>query len=96
MVVPTEPVETVEPPAPEPEAVLVQDAHSYARPAEARVTHVALTLDADFAERVLEGTAELTLAAEESATEVVLDTRDLTIQRVTDAAGTPLVHALPC
>ena len=38
------------------------DTHSFARPAEARVTHVALDLRADFAARTLAGTATLTLA----------------------------------
>ena len=38
------------------EAPLVPDIHSFARPAEARVTHVALDLQADFTARTLSGT----------------------------------------
>src|SRR5690606_36650770 len=71
-------------------ALLPEDVHSYDRPDEARVTHVALDLDADFEQRVLSGTATLTSAAAPGADSVVLDTRDLTIAEVTDAAGNPL------
>src|SRR5690606_25846778 len=46
--------------------------------------------DADFEQRVLSGTATLTIAAAPGADSVVLDTRDLTIEEVTDAAGNPL------
>ena len=60
------------------------DTHSFARPAEARVTHVALDLRADFAARTLAGTATLTLAVAPGAREVVLDTKDLVIERVTE------------
>lgn len=73
---------------------LPHDVHSYARPAEARVTHVALDLDADFEAHQLAGTAALTIAAAPEAGEIVLDTRDLAIERVTDAAGQPLAFEL--
>ena len=66
------------------------DPHSYARPAEARVTHVALDLRADFSRRVLEGTATLTVAAAGGARQVVLDTRGLEITGVADAHGAAL------
>ena len=68
------------------------DTHSFARPAEARVTHVALDLRADFAARTLAGTATLTLAVAPGAREVVLDTKDLVIERVTEERGR---HASP-
>ena len=69
---------------------LPQDVHSYARPAEARVTHVALDLDADFEAQTLSGTATLDLQVASGVEEVVLDTRGLVVERVTDAAGEPL------
>src|SRR5215211_8122710 len=72
----------------------VRDPHSAARPEEARVTHVALDLAADFTTRTLSGTATLTLARTGSAPTLVLDTADLTIVKVTDAAGHALGHAL--
>ena len=68
------------------------DTHSFARPAEARVTHVALDLRADFAARTLAGTATLTLAVAPGAREVVLDTKDLVIERVTEERAAALRH----
>ena len=70
------------------------DAHSYARPAEARVTHVALDLAADFAAKTMSGTATLDVQSAPNARELVLDTRDLTIRSVTDGTGTPLPFTL--
>jgi leukotriene-A4 hydrolase len=71
-----------------------RDAHSYAVPSQARVKHVALALNADFTARVLSGRATLTIEAVPAATTIVLDTRDLTIEGVTDAAGQPLRYEL--
>jgi aminopeptidase N len=67
-----------------------RDIHSFARPDEVRVTHVALDLRADFDARVLSGTATLTLQRTGPASQVVLDTRDLDIQRVAAAGDAPL------
>ena len=66
------------------------DPHSYAQPDEARVTHVALDLDADFGAKRLAGTAALSFERSADATELVLDTRDLEIEAVLDRAGEPL------
>ena len=71
-----------------------QDIHSFAKPEVARVTHVALDLTADFATKTLSGRAVLTLQRAPGATAVVLDTRDLTIERVADAVGQALSFAL--
>ena len=65
------------------------DRHSFANPTEARVTHVSLDLRADFAARVLEGTATLSIART-SGRSIVLDTNGLTVVSVTSAAGDPL------
>jgi aminopeptidase N len=70
------------------------DQHSFARPDEARVSHVALDLRADFDARTLSGTAVLSVDRAPGAAEVVVDTRELTIERVTDGAGRPLEFAL--
>jgi aminopeptidase N len=70
------------------------DWHSFARPAEARVTHVALDLRVDFGTKTLSGTATLSLAIAPGAEAVVLDTKDLTIDRVTDGNGASLAHDL--
>ena len=71
-----------------------RDIHSFARPIEARVTHVALDLAADFATHRLSGTATLTVHSTPAAREIVLDTRDLAIEAVTDGQGRPLSHEL--
>jgi leukotriene A-4 hydrolase/aminopeptidase len=66
-----------------------QDHHSYANPDEVRVRHVALDLDVSFAERVLSGSATLTLDRPAANKPLVLDSRDLKISRVmTSVDGT--------
>ena len=59
-----------------------------------RVKHVALDLTADFGAKTLSGTAALTLERAPDSREVVLDTRDLTIERVADPGGQALTFAL--
>jgi leukotriene-A4 hydrolase len=82
------------PPASEPPVHdIVTDIHSFARPAEARVAHVALDLQADMAVRQLAGTATLTIQRGAGASDLVLDTRDLEILGVT-AADAPLKYSL--
>jgi aminopeptidase N len=66
------------------------DAQSYARPREARVTHVHLDLEADFAAKTIGGTATLDVLAQPGATEIVLDALDLEVARVTDGGGRAL------
>jgi leukotriene-A4 hydrolase len=70
-----------------------RDIHSYARPDDVRVTHVALDLRADFDTRVLSGTATLTLQRNGPASEVVLDDKGLDIQKIT-GGGSDLKFAL--
>jgi aminopeptidase N len=71
-----------------------QDVHSYANPREARVTHVALDLQADFTDHVLAGTATLDIATAPGAKKIVLDTDHLTIKAVTDTSGNALPYQL--
>lgn len=84
-------------PAPAPAAAPIlpeaKDSSSYARPAEARVTHVSLDLTADFAARRLSGTATLDLSAAPDAREIVLDTKGLAVRSVADERGRPLPFA---
>ena len=65
---------------------LPHDPHSFARPAEARVTHVALDLTPDFKSHRMTGIARLAIQRAASADSIILDVRDLTINRITDAA----------
>jgi aminopeptidase N len=71
-----------------------RDTSSYARPLEARVTHVALDLTADFAAKRMGGTATLDVQAKPDAREIVLDSKGLEIASVTDSDGKPLAWAV--
>jgi aminopeptidase N len=70
------------------------DPHSFARPAEAHVTHVSLDLSPDFSARQLRGTATLRIERAPAADTVVLDVRDLSISKIADQDGRPLVFEL--
>ncbi|HUS18094.1 MAG TPA: M1 family metallopeptidase [Terriglobales bacterium] len=69
--------------------VPVKDVHTYARPEEARVTHVDLDLAIDFQRKVLEGSAILTVQRSPSAAHapVVLDSEKLAIKKIEVAKG---------
>lgn len=71
-----------------------KDVWTYARPAEARVTHVDLDLDVDFAAKVVRGTAILDVLAARGAKAIVLDTLDLEIFGITDERGRKLAYAV--
>jgi leukotriene A-4 hydrolase/aminopeptidase len=67
-----------------------RDYHSFANPESIKVTHLNLDLTVDFAKKVLFGTAQLDFQrVDEHATQLILDTRDLTINSVT-AMGKPV------
>ena len=60
-----------------------KDYHSFANPESIIVTHLNLDLTVDFTKKVLQGTAQLDFQrVDENATQLVLDTRDLTIDSV--------------
>ena len=63
------------------------DEESWAEPQKARVTHVALDLDLDFARQRVAGTATLDVMAKPGVSEIVLDDRGLQISSITDGAG---------
>ena len=66
------------------------DAHSYAKPLEARVTNVALDLNVDFDAKQVGGTATLDIQAKPDAKEIILDDKGLVIESVADEAGNAL------
>ena len=73
--------ETTRPEAP-------RDLHSYAKPNEVRVVHVALDLTVSFANRSIEGVASLAFErVDPAADSLILDTRDLDIRSVESAAN---------
>ncbi len=67
----------------------MRDIHSFARPDEAVVKHLALDLNVDFDRKQLAGVATLTIEKSAAARELVLDTNGLTIDKVTLDAGKP-------
>ena len=62
--------------------VAAQDYHSYANPSGVRVRHVDLDWDVLFDQKILKGTATLTIERSSPAEPLILDTRDLKIERV--------------
>lgn len=64
---------------------VVPDPHSFAKPDQARVTHLELELTVRFESRTLEGIATWTLERKDDASTLVLDTRDLEILSVESA-----------
>lgn len=69
---------------------LPPDVHSYAKPEEARVTHVALDITPDFTAKRISGIAKLAIQKSAGADSVILDVRDLEIKRVTGTRGDSL------
>ena len=59
-----------------------QDVHSYANPSAVRVRHVDLDWDVLFDQKILKGTATLTIERSSQTEPLNLDTRDLKIDRV--------------
>ena len=78
----------------EPPAAGARDVHSYARPEEARVTHVGLDLRVDFAAKRLSGRATLKLQRAPGSSRVVLDTRRLNLHGIVDNEGWALTYTL--
>jgi leukotriene-A4 hydrolase len=84
------PAETGTAPGPGPAATATataRDPHSYARPEQVRVEHMALDLTVDFAKKQLSGTANLRIHKEQGATALMLDTNGLDIRKVTLQPG---------
>jgi len=63
---------------------LCKDYHSFSNPESIKVTHLNLDLTVDFSKKMLIGTAHLDLQkVDQNATQLILDTRNLTINSVT-------------
>jgi leukotriene A-4 hydrolase/aminopeptidase len=72
---------------PSPETI---DVHSYARPGEARVKHVGFDWNVDFAKKEIRGAARYLLERAPGSKEIVLDTRDLVIEKAEALTGPTL------
>ena len=71
-----------------------KDYHSYGNPDEVKVTNLALDLTVDFTDKMLKGSVEIEFTrVNADAKQLVLDTRDLTILKVS-AAGNELNYNL--
>ncbi|MBY6015682.1 M1 family metallopeptidase [Qipengyuania gaetbuli] len=70
------------------------DTSTYARPQEARVTHVELDLDLDFAKQRVGGVAELRLLVAPGEERLVLDSYGLEIEKITDSRGAELSYSV--
>lgn len=68
------------------------DDQTFARPQEARVTHLDLDLAMDFEAKTIGGTATLDVLAADDAQEIVLDDNGLVINSVADEAGNALPY----
>ena len=66
------------------------DDHSFAKPLEARVRHVALDLQVDFDTKRIGGTATLDIDRKPDAKQIVLDDKGLEIDGITDGSGKDL------
>lgn len=76
----------------------VTDPHSNAKPAEAVITHLDLDLNVNFDKKKLSGKAAFQIRRSADAKEIVLDTRDLVISKVTlddDSAGAAFATGVP-
>lgn len=74
--------------------ILSADVHSYANFNDVRVKHISLDLKVDFGLKTLAGTAKLSLDHITQSTELILDTRKLTIEEVLLDDGTPATYSL--
>ena len=68
------------------------DTHSFAKPLEARVTHVALDLGVDFDTKRIAGTATLDIDRKPDAKQIILDDNGLELESIVDASGQPLQY----
>ncbi len=65
------------------ESTTPMDLHSFARPESAVVKHLSLDLFVDFPSKKISGTASYDIEVKQGADSIILDTRDLDIQKVT-------------
>jgi len=75
---------------------LNKDYHSYANTEHVKVTHFDLNLAINFGTKQLSGCVELSLQSqtEQTFTQVILDTRQLTIEKIEDETGNSLEYLL--
>ena len=65
------------------ESLRVKDVHSFAEPEKAIVKHLDLDIQVNFSEQLISGKASWTIENISKGTEIVFDSRQLTIQKIT-------------
>lgn len=76
-------------------AMKFEDAHSFAKPDQAFAKHLDLDVKVDFENRVITGVASYEIEMREGAEEIIFDTKDLRIEKVTLENGeTPATFSL--
>src|SRR4051812_7424953 len=64
---------------------VAKDTHSYANPEAVAVKHLDLNIEVSFEQKILKGTATYDLDRKTQTNTLILDARDLKIQKVMDA-----------
>lgn len=67
----------------QPTPMIVNDEHSFANPQEAVVTHLDWDAEVDFDKKIITAKASLKIEKQEGANKIILDIKDLQIDRVT-------------
>ncbi len=70
------------------------DPHSFARPDEARVKHLDLDITVDFDKKIISGKATCEIETKNNADKIILDTRDLTIEKILLDKDEPAIFSL--
>ena len=65
------------------ETNVIIDPHSFARPEEAKMTHLSLDIEVDFDQKIIKGKASIKIDKKTDVKELFLDTQGLDIQRIT-------------
>jgi leukotriene-A4 hydrolase len=70
------------------------DPHSFAKPNEGVVKHLDLDINVDFSKKIISGKATLDVELKNNANQIIVDTRDLTIEKVTFDDGSETKFSL--
>ncbi len=75
-------------------SIMKQDPHSYSMPAEARVKHLKWTATLNFDTKIIDGNASWTIENPGNSDSILLDTKDLRIQKITLNSNQPVAFVL--
>ena len=75
-------------------SIISQDAHSFAKPEECVISHAEFNFNIDFPSKTIQGKATYLLKKAEGTSQLILDTRNLSINEVTDQSGKKLKYKL--